>query len=87
VIGIDWRTPLDEAWKKIGHEKAIQGNLDPALLFGSQEHLAASTVDVLEQAANRDGHVFNLGHGVFPGTPVENVSLLVDLVHSKSKRS
>ena len=87
VIGIDWRTPLDEAWRKIGHEKAIQGNLDPALLFGSREHLAAGTADILERAANRDGHVFNLGHGVFPGTPVENVSLLVDLVHTRSKRS
>jgi uroporphyrinogen decarboxylase len=87
VIGTDWRTPLDEAWKTIGHEKAIQGNLDPALLFGSQEHLAAGTADILERAANRDGHVFNLGHGVFPGTPVDSVSLLIDLVHSRSRRS
>jgi uroporphyrinogen decarboxylase len=87
VIGIDWRTPLDEAWRKIGYEKAIQGNLDPTLLFGSQERLTAVIEDILERAANRDGHVFNLGHGVFPGTPVEHVSFLVDLVHSRSKRS
>jgi len=66
VIGVDWRTPLNEAWKKLGLEKAIQGNLDPALLFGSKEHLAMGVIDILERAGNRNGHIFNLGHGIFP---------------------
>ena len=86
VIGVDWRTPLNEAWKKLGLEKAIQGNLDPALLFGSKEHLAMGVIDILERAGNRNGHIFNLGHGIFPATPIDNVSLLVKLVHSGSRR-
>ena len=86
VVGIDWRTPLDEAWKKLGLKKAVQGNLDPALLFGSSERLAASVHDILERAGNRNGHVFNLGHGIFPATPIDNVSLLIKSVHSGSAR-
>jgi uroporphyrinogen decarboxylase len=87
VTGVDWRTPLDEAWKRLGYEQPIQGNLDPALLFGSREHLAASVRDVLKRAGNRNGHIFNLGHGIYPATPIENVSLLIELVHSGSKRA
>lgn len=86
VVGIDWRTPLDEAWKKMGLKKAVQGNLDPALLFGSSQHLVASVHDILERAGNRNGHVFNLGHGIFPATPIDNVSLLIESVHSGSAR-
>lgn len=87
VIGVDWRTPLDDAWQRIGVQKAVQGNLEPVTLFGSKEHLRAAAKDVLARAGNRNGHVFNLGHGVFPGTPVENVAMLIDLVHSESKRA
>ena len=86
IIGIDWRTPLDEAWKKLGVKKAVQGNLDPVLLFGSREQLTASAHDILKRAGNRNGHIFNLGHGIFPATPIDNVSLLIELVHSGSKR-
>ncbi|MBP1729977.1 MAG: hemE [Deltaproteobacteria bacterium] len=87
VIGLDWRTPLDEAWQRVGFEKAVQGNLEPITLFGSEEHLRAAAKDVLARAGNRNGHVFNLGHGVFPGTPVDKVAMLVDFVHTESKRS
>ena len=86
VIGVDWRTPLDDAWQRIGFKKAVQGNLEPAALLGSKEHLRAAAEDVLRRAGNRNGHVFNLGHGVFPGTPVDNVAMLVDLVHAESRR-
>ncbi|MCG6536170.1 MAG: uroporphyrinogen decarboxylase, partial [Syntrophales bacterium LBB04] len=87
VIGVDWRTPLDEAWKKLGLKRAIQGNLDPAMLFGSKEHLAEGVRDVLRRAGNRNGHIFNLGHGVYPATPIDSISSLIQLVHSGSKRS
>ncbi len=87
IIGVDWRTPLDEAWQRIGVKKAVQGNLEPITLFGSKEHLLAAAKDVLTRAGNRNGHVFNLGHGVFPGTPVDGVAALIDFVHSESKRA
>ncbi len=86
VVGVDWRMPLDEAWRRITFRKAIQGNLDPALLFGSRERLQANVRDILERAGNRKGHIFNLGHGVFPATPIENVDLLIELVHNGSRR-
>ena len=76
MIGVDWRQGLDEAWKTIGPARGIQGNLDPARLFGPREALLAAADDVLARAAGRPGHIFNLGHGVLPQTPVENVQAL-----------
>ena len=80
VIGVDWRIPLDVAWARIG-DKAIQGNLDPAVLMAPKAELERQVREVLRRAAGRPGHIFNLGHGIMPGTPVENVKLVVDLVH------
>jgi uroporphyrinogen decarboxylase len=82
VIGVDWRIPLDEAWKRIG-DRAIQGNLDPVSLFGPKDLVLARADAVLDRAAGRPGHIFNLGHGILPETPVDNVIALVDHVHSR----
>jgi len=82
VIGIDWRLPLDVAWDRVGHERGVQGNLDPAALFTPAPELTRMTRDVLRRAAGRPGHVFNLGHGILPGTPLDAVRLVVDLVHA-----
>lgn len=81
VIGVDWRMPLDDAWERIGTDKAIQGNLDPAALFAPADVVIEKANDVLRRAAGRRGHIFNLGHGLLPGTPLENVQRLVDVVH------
>ena len=81
VIGVDWRLPLDEAWTAIGDGRAIQGNLDPPLLLGPPERLFAAADDVLRRAAGRPGHIFNLGHGVLPSTPLEHVQALARHVH------
>jgi uroporphyrinogen decarboxylase len=81
VIGVDWRIRLDEAWLAIGHDKAIQGNLDPTVLFAPAAEIRRAAREILGQAEGRPGHIFNLGHGVLPGTPVENVKALVDAVH------
>lgn len=81
IIGVDWRTPLDEAWDRVGTDKGIQGNLDPAALFGPPATILAKTNTVLRRAAGRPGHIFNLGHGLLPETPLENVQRLVDAVH------
>jgi uroporphyrinogen decarboxylase len=86
VIGIDWRVRLDEAWERIGHDKAVMGNLDPVALFANREHLRAQAKTVLEQAGGRSGHIFNLGHGILPETPVENVIALVEMVHEMSSK-
>ena len=86
VIGVDWRMPLDDAWEIIGHDRAIQGNLDPALLLGPPDRLFAAASDVLTRAAGRPGHVFNLGHGVLPTTPLERVQGLARYVHQSSAR-
>ena len=86
VIGADWRTPLDEAWETIGHDRAIQGNLDPTLLLGPLDRVFAATDDVLARAGGRPGHVFNLGHGILPTTPVEHVQALARYVHQKTRR-
>lgn len=80
VLGLDWRIPLDEGWKMIGSGCAVQGNLDPISLFAPQEVLKTRVEDVLRQAAGRPGHIFNLGHGIVPGTPVENVLQVVKWV-------
>jgi uroporphyrinogen decarboxylase len=73
VLGLDWRVPLDEGWKLAGDMCGVQGNLDPIALFAPQDLLKQRVKDVLDKAANRPGHIFNLGHGIVPGTPVENV--------------
>jgi uroporphyrinogen decarboxylase len=81
VVGADWRIPLDEAWKLIGEDRAIQGNLDPTLLLGPVDRLLAGADDVLRRAERRPGHIFNLGHGILPGTPVDHVEALANHVH------
>jgi uroporphyrinogen decarboxylase len=86
VIGADWRIPLDDAWQRIGLDRAIQGNLDPTLLLGPRDRLFAGARDVLARAAGRPGHIFNLGHGLLPMTPVENVQALARYVHEQSAR-
>lgn len=84
VIGADWRTPLDEAWERIGHDRAIQGNLDPTLLLGPVDRMLDAADDVLARAAGRPGHIFNLGHGVLPMTSLEHVQTLARHVHERS---
>ena len=86
VIGADWRTPLDEAWETIGPDRAVQGNLDPTLLLGPLDRVFAATDDVLARAGGRAGHIFNLGHGILPTTPVEHVQALARYVHQKTRR-
>ena len=81
VVGVDWRQPLDEAWATIGHERGIQGNMDPTLLLAPEDRLFAGADDVLRRAQGRPGHVFNLGHGVLPNTPLERVQALARHVH------
>ena len=86
VIGADWRMPLDEAWQRIGFDRAIQGNLDPTLLMGPIDRALAATDDVLARAGQRPGHIFNLGHGILPTTPVEHVQALARHVHQQTRR-
>jgi len=86
VIGADWRIPIDQAWDRIGHDRGIQGNLDPTLLLGPMPRMFAQADDILTRAANRPGHIFNLGHGILPSTPVEHVQRLAQYVHSVSRR-
>lgn len=85
VIGVDHRLPLDEAWRRVGHDKAIQGNLDPLVLCSS-ENIENHARMILDHAGGRPGHIFNLGHGVLPETPVENAVALVEAVHRLSHR-
>ena len=87
VIGLDWRLPLDEGWRRAGEGVAVQGNLDPTLLLGPRERLLDRVDDVLRRAAGRAGHVFNLGHGVLPATPVENVQAVIERVHDRTARA
>lgn len=87
VIGVDWRVRLDDAWRMIGPERAIQGNLDPMSLLADVAELRRRAENVLQQAAGRPGHIFNLGHGVLPQTPVGNARALVDFVHESSARA
>ena len=81
VIGVDWRMPLDEAWAIIGRDRAIQGNLDPTRLLGPEHGLFAAADEVLLRAGGRPGHIFNLGHGIMPETPLERVQALAQHVH------
>jgi uroporphyrinogen decarboxylase len=80
-VGLDWRVPLDEGWAAVGADRAVQGNLDPAVLLGPWERIEAGARDVLARAAGRSGHVFNLGHGVLPATDPDDLTRLVELVH------
>jgi len=84
VIGLDWRTPLDEGWRAMEYGCAVQGNLDPITLFAPEPILETRVKQVLAQAAGRPGHIFNLGHGIVPGTPVENVQAVVRMVKAFS---
>jgi uroporphyrinogen decarboxylase len=86
VIGLDWRTPLDEGWRALGYSCAVQGNLDPITLFAPEPILETRVRQVLEQAAGRPGHIFNLGHGIVPGTPVEKVQAVVKMVKALSPK-
>lgn len=86
VIGVDWRIPLEEAWRSLGFRGGIQGNLDPVLLFAQQRDIKARAIDLLERIGGRAGHIFNLGHGILPDTPVENVKALVQTVQQHSAR-
>ena len=86
VIGLDWRVNLDEAWAIVGYDVAVQGNLDPVALFAPPKEIKARAADILRRAAGRPGHIFNLGHGVLPETPVDHVIALVDAVHEMSAR-
>jgi len=81
VIGLDWRQPLDEGWRAVGHTRAVQGNLDPITLFAPLEVLEVRVKEILRAANGRPGHIFNLGHGIVPTTPVENVQAVVKMVH------
>lgn len=81
VIGLDWRVELDEAWNRLGPEVAVQGNLDPVVLLAPRDEIERQARRILTQAAGRPGHIFNLGHGILPSTPVDNVIALVDAIH------
>jgi uroporphyrinogen decarboxylase len=86
VIGVDWRVGLDEGWRAAGEGVAVQGNLDPAALLGPRPRLLARVDDVLARAGGRAGHIFNLGHGILPQTPLDNVKAVVDHVHARTER-
>jgi uroporphyrinogen decarboxylase len=86
VIGIDWRTRLDDAWQTVGYDRAVQGNLDPIALLTDPAEIRKQAKFVLDQAAGRAGHIFNLGHGILPQTPVDNAIALVDAVHELSQK-
>ncbi len=86
VIGLDWRIPLDEGWSRLDHKCAVQGNLDPVLLFADWKELKSRADEILRQAAGRPGHIFNLGHGILPETPVENVKNLCRFVQENGAK-
>ncbi len=85
VIGFDWRVRLNDAWKRIGFKRAVMGNLDPVTLFSSSDHVRTQAQSILSEAESRPGHIFNLGHGILPETPVDNVIALVEIVHELSQ--
>jgi uroporphyrinogen decarboxylase len=87
VIGVDWRIRIDDAWDRIGHDRAIQGNLDPTLLLGPPARMFQHVDDILRRVGGRPGHIFNLGHGILPSTPVEQVQMLAQYVHSVGRGS
>ncbi|MCX6037666.1 MAG: uroporphyrinogen decarboxylase, partial [Chloroflexi bacterium] len=81
VLGLDWRIPLDNGWNLIGQDVAIQGNLDPAVLFAPLPEIKKRVTNILRRADGKPGHIFNLGHGILQNTPVDNVKAVVDMVH------
>ena len=87
VIGVDWRIHLDEAWDLVGHDVAVQGNLDPLVLYAPLPEIERRVADILRRAGGRPGHIFNLGHGILPTTPIEHVAAAIDMVHKLSARS
>jgi len=86
VIGVDWRVDLGEAWARLGYGVAIQGNLDPVILLGPEELIEREARRILDKAESRPGHIFNLGHGILPNTPVDHVAWLIDTVHGYSSK-
>jgi uroporphyrinogen decarboxylase len=86
VIGLDWRVELDRGWATVGHDRAVQGNLDPVALLADVSTIRARAGRILSQAEGRPGHIFNLGHGILPHTPVEHVIALIEAVHEMSQR-
>ncbi|MDA8211985.1 MAG: uroporphyrinogen decarboxylase [Clostridia bacterium] len=87
VIGLDWRINIDEAWKRLGYDVAVQGNLDPIALFAPPEKIGEMVKEILDRVGNRPGHIFNLGHGIQKETSVEHVIALVEAVHKYGKRN
>lgn len=86
VVGLDWRIPLDQGWRQMNFQGAVQGNLDPVLLFAAWHEIRLRAEDILRRAAGRPGHIFNLGHGILPETPVENVKRLCEFVQQHSAK-
>ncbi len=85
VFSIDWRIPIDQAWRRLGWDVAIQGNLDPAVLLADSNLIRAHAMQILNRTSKRRGHIFNLGHGILPDTPAENVVKLVEFVHDRTR--
>jgi uroporphyrinogen decarboxylase len=86
VVGVDWRVPLDEAARRVGPGKALQGNIDPTVLFADKDTVEAKAQEVLDAAAGLEGHVFNLGHGVMPNTDPDALTRLAEYVHTRTAR-
>jgi uroporphyrinogen decarboxylase len=86
VIGVDWRVHLDEAWAMIGYDRAVQGNLDPVALYAPLHEIERRVEDILRRAEGRKGHIFNLGHGILPTTPIANVEAAINMIHKLSQR-
>jgi uroporphyrinogen decarboxylase len=87
VLGLDWRVPLDEGWQIVGQDVAVQGNLDPAVLFAPLPEIKKQVDDILRRAGGQPGHIFNLGHGILQHTPVQNVKAVVDMVHEFKRQA
>jgi uroporphyrinogen decarboxylase len=87
VMGVDWRITLDAAWRRIGYEVGIQGNLDPVALFAPLAEIERRVDDILRRAGSRPGHIFNLGHGILPETPVDHVMAVAEMVHARSTKA
>jgi uroporphyrinogen decarboxylase len=85
IIGLDSHVELDQAWARVGYDLGVQGNLDPVVLYAGQDYIRARVQRILDQAGGRPGHIFNLGHGLLPDTPFENVVALVEMVHELSR--
>jgi uroporphyrinogen decarboxylase len=86
VLGVDWRVNIADAWRRVGHDVAVQGNLDPVALFAPRPEIERRVRAILQDVGGRPGHIFNLGHGILPDTPVDHVRFLVDTVHEMSGR-